>query len=99
VLVDHLNDLKRRGEIKNLAELVAFGTANRLRPIILTTFTTVSGLLPLAYGLGGESVNMAPMGLALGYGLLFATPITLILIPCLYMIGQDIRNLFRGGKL
>jgi len=95
VLVDHLNELKRRGEIGNLAELVAFGTANRLRPIILTTFTTVSGLLPLAYGLGGESVNMAPMGLALGYGLLFATPITLILIPCLYMIGQDIRNLFQ----
>ncbi len=93
VLVDHLNELRRQGDGKNLMELVASGTANRLRPIILTTFTTVSGLLPLAYGLGGESVDMAPMGLALGYGLLFATPITLILIPCLYMIGQDIRNL------
>ncbi len=94
VLVDHLNELKRQEKNKTLIELVASGTANRLRPILLTTFTTVSGLLPLAYGLGGESVNMAPMGLALGYGLLFATPITLILIPCLYMIGGDIRSLF-----
>lgn len=81
VLVDHLNELKRKEKDKPLAELVAFGTANRLRPILLTTFTTVAGLLPLAYGLGGESVDMAPMGLALGYGLLFATPITLILNP------------------
>jgi multidrug efflux pump subunit AcrB len=98
VLVDHLNELKRKEKDKSLTELVAFGTANRLRPILLTTFTTVSGLLPLAYGLGGESVNMAPMGLALGYGLLFATPITLVLIPCLYLIGHDIRSLVKRGK-
>ncbi|MCP4400779.1 MAG: efflux RND transporter permease subunit [bacterium] len=107
VLVDHLNGLQRsfvkgsrakKKETKDLMKLVASGTADRLRAIVLTTLTTVSGLLPLAYGLGGESVNMAPMGLALGYGLLFATPITLVLIPCLYMIGQDIGNLFRRSS-
>ena len=95
VLVDHLNNLIRRAESQNILAMIASGTADRLRPIILTTLTTVSGLLPLAYGLGGEDIYMAPMALALGYGLLFATPITLMLLPCLYMIGHDIRNLLK----
>lgn len=59
-----------------------------------TTFSTVAGLLPLAYGIGGTDPYMGPMALALGWGLLFATPLTLVLIPSLYMIGNDIANLF-----
>jgi multidrug efflux pump subunit AcrB len=98
VLVDHLNELIRRNDGQNLVNVIAAGTADRLRPIILTTLTTVAGLLPLAYGIGGESIEMAPMGLALGYGLLFATPVTLVLIPCLYMIGHDIRAFFTKNK-
>lgn len=81
-----------------LRQLIAAGTADRLRPVLLTTVTTVAGLLPLAYGLGGQDIFMAPMAMALGYGLLFATPITLVLIPCLYMIGNDIRHLFKRGQ-
>ncbi len=98
VLVDHLNSLTRQMKSSKIAALIATGTANRLRPIILTSLTTVSGLLPLAYGLGGEDIYMAPMALALGYGLLFATPITLVLLPCLYMIGRDLGNLFRRSS-
>jgi multidrug efflux pump subunit AcrB len=56
----------------------------------------VAGLLPLAYGVGGEDLLVGPMALALGYGLLLVTPLTLVLIPCLYMIGHDIRRLFRS---
>ncbi len=44
-------------------------------------------MLPLACGLGGQDLYMAPMALVLGYGLLFATPLTLLLLPCLYLIG------------
>jgi multidrug efflux pump subunit AcrB len=98
VLVDHLNELIRQNDGQNLVNVIAAGTADRLRPIILTTLTTVAGLLPLAYGIGGESIEMAPMGLALGYGLLFATPVTLVLIPCLYMIGHDIRTFFTKNE-
>ena len=94
VLVDHLNNLIRRAGTEHIAELIAAGAASRLRPIILTTFTTVAGLLPLVYGIGGEDIFMTPMSMALGYGLLFATPITLILLPCLYMIGYDLKFLF-----
>jgi multidrug efflux pump subunit AcrB len=90
VLVNHLNDLKQQRKDKTLREIVAEGTANRLRAIILTTLTTVAALLPLAYGIGGTAVFMAPMALAIGWGLVFATPLTLVLVPCFYMIRQDL---------
>jgi multidrug efflux pump subunit AcrB len=98
VLVDHLNQLTRRGSASNMKALVASGTADRLRPVLLTTLTTVAGLLPLAYGIGGEDTSMGPMAFALGYGLLFATPITLVLLPSLYMIGYDLKGLFGKAK-
>ncbi len=92
VMVDHLNDLIRRRKDEVMILLIAEGAANRLRPVILTTVTTVIGLIPLTYGIGGEDAMMGPMAMALGYGLLFATPITLILLPCLYMIREDIHR-------
>ena len=95
VLVSHLNELKRQKPDAPMKEIIAEGASNRLRAILLTTLTTVVGLLPLAYGLGGTSLYMSPMALSLGYGLLFATPITLVLVPCLYMIFYDISKLFR----
>ncbi len=98
VLVNHLNELKQKRSAEGIRELVAEGTSNRLRAIILTTLTTVAALLPLGYGLGGTAPFMAPMALALGWGLVFATPLTLILVPCLYMISQDIGGIFRRGE-
>jgi multidrug efflux pump subunit AcrB len=61
----------------------------------MTTFTTVVGLLPLAYGIGGSDPFIAPMALALGYGLLFVTPLTLVFVPSLYMVRSDIFNILR----
>jgi len=94
VLVSHLNELKKQNPDRELRDLVALGTANRLRAIILTTLTTVAGVLPLAYGIGGTDYFISPMALALGYGLLFATPLTLVLVPCLYLIWYDIGRVF-----
>jgi len=93
VLVNYLNELYQSGQTRDIPALVAKGTADRLRAILLTTVTTAAGLLPLAYGIGGTDATMMPMALALGWGLLLATPLTLVLIPCLYMIGFDIRDL------
>jgi multidrug efflux pump subunit AcrB len=98
VLVNHINELKDQRRDESIVGLVAAGTADRLRAIILTTLTTVAALLPLAYGLGGTAAFMAPMALAIGWGLLFATPLTLVLVPCLYMIGQDISGIFRTHR-
>ncbi len=94
VLVAHINDLRQQHPAHRVRQMVAMGTANRLRAVLLTTFSTVAGLLPLAYGIGGTDPYMGPMALALGWGLLFATPLTLVLIPSLYMIGNDVANLF-----
>ena len=71
--------------------LIAQAAQTRLRAVILTTLTTVVGVLPTAYGLAGYDAMLAEMMLSLSWGLLFGTIITLILIPCLYSVGQDIR--------
>ena len=65
----------------------------RLRAILLTTITTVAGVLPTAYGFAGYDSMLAEMMLALTWGLMFATVITLILIPCVYSMGKDLRFL------
>ena len=93
VMVSHINDLKKQRASENNIDIVAEGAANRLRAITMTTVTTVVGLVPLAYGIGGSDPFIAPMALALGYGLLFATPLTLIMIPCLYLVREDILRL------
>ncbi len=95
VLVNHINDLRKSSPDEPIIKVVAQGTADRLRAIILTTLTTVAGLLPLAYGVGGSALYMAPTALVLGYGLIFATSLTLVLIPSLYMIGHDIGRVFQ----
>ena len=99
VMVNHLNDVRKQSPSGDIVALIAEGCADRLRAVLMTTLTTVVGLVPLAYGLGGTDAFMAPMALALGYGLLFATPLTLVLVPCLYMIFHDIGRIFsRGGR-
>ncbi len=65
----------------------------RLRPILVTTLTTLGGVLPMAYGIGGYDVMVAPMSLALGWGLGLSTMVTLILVPVLYSIASDLRRL------
>jgi multidrug efflux pump subunit AcrB len=98
VLINHVNALRKAQPDKPIVDILAQGTADRMRAIIMTTVTTVAALLPLAYGWGGTDSWMAPMALALSWGLIFATPLTLVLVPCLFMVGQDMHGLLRRGK-
>lgn len=84
VLINRINELLADGNL--LIDAVREAAISRLRPIVLTSLTTVVGLLPLAYGVGGTDVFMGPMSLTLGYGLLFSLPIVLLVIPCLYLL-------------
>lgn len=84
VLIDRINHLREAGQDKTRAILEA--GRNRLRPILMTTATTVLGLLPLALGLGEGAELRAPMGIAVIGGLLFATLLTLLVIPVLYQL-------------
>jgi multidrug efflux pump subunit AcrB len=90
VLVTYVNDLKRSG--KTTAEAVVEGTTTRLRPILLTSLTTIAGLLPTALGLGGKSVVWGPMASTIIFGLIFSTFTALFIIPSLYGILEDIRD-------
>jgi multidrug efflux pump subunit AcrB len=83
-------------------EAVLDAVVGRLRPILVTTLTTLGGVLPTAYGIGGYDAMVAPMSLALGWGLAFSTLVTLFLVPSLYALASDLRGLVpvlrRGGS-
>ena len=98
VMVNHLNYRQQENKNKDIFVCIASAAKERLRAIILTSLTTLAGLLPLAYGIGGVDYLLQPMVLALGYGLLFATFVNLILVPCLYSIHYSINNFFRARK-
>ena len=72
------------------AEAIIMAGRRRLRAVLLTAITTIVGLLPTAYGWGGLDPFVSSMALALSWGLIFATLITLIVIPALFMAGVDV---------
>lgn len=91
VLIDFINK-KRKTGTGTLRSIVTAGST-RLRPITLTSLTTVSGLMPMAIGLGGKSVVWQPLANTIIWGLLMATFLTLFIIPCLYAITLDMKKL------
>ena len=79
-------------------EAIVLAGRRRLRAVVLTAVTTVVGLLPTAYGWGGMDPFVAPMALALSWGLVFATLITLIVIPAALAVSIDIADHFRNRR-
>ncbi len=90
VLVDRINQLRRRGG--QLGDAIVRAGGERLRPILMTTATTVLGLLPMALGLGEGAELRAPLAVTVIGGLLLATALTLIVVPVIYslMSGKDV---------
>jgi len=84
--------INKRKENMNRIMAVFMSAKHRFRPIVLTTITTFGGLAPLMIKTRGESAFLAPMAIALGFGLVFATLITLFLIPSLYLILDDAKQ-------
>ncbi len=92
LLIDYINTKREEGMTDMEAVLEA--GRRRFRPIILTSLTTAIGLLPMIMERSVQAQFLIPMAISLGFGILFATAITLLLIPSLYMILEDIRALF-----
>ena len=92
VLVDTSNRYRRGG--KAPLEAVIDGGARRLRPIVLTSLTTFFGLLPMIFEDSVQARFLIPMALSLGFGVIFATFIILLLVPAVYMMVEDARGLF-----
>ncbi len=82
VLISFINELRSKG--KGVKEAIREAAETRLRPIILTSLTTIVGLLPTAIGVGGYSVVWSPMASTIIFGLVFSTMTTLFIIPMLY---------------
>jgi multidrug efflux pump subunit AcrB len=86
LLVDYTNKLRKSG--LELHEAVSRAGRTRLRPILMTTFATVLGLIPLALGIGGET-SQAPLAIAVIGGLTVSTFLTLFFIPTLYTVFEE----------
>ena len=93
VLVDFIN--RRRDAGLSLHDAVLQAGGRRFRPILLTSLTTFAGLMPLMAETSLQAQFLKPMAISLAYGILFATFITLLLIPTAYLITEDIKSLFQ----
>jgi multidrug efflux pump subunit AcrB len=92
LLIDRVNQ-NRRDEKEELLQAVLDAGQRRFRPILLTSLTTFFGLAPMIMERSVQAQFLIPMAISLGFGILFATGITLLLIPTLYMALEDIRGL------
>ena len=90
VLVDYINLNRERG--MSIVNSIVLGGKSRLRPVLMTTATTVLGMLPMAIGIGEGSEMWQPMGVVIVFGLTISTLVTLVLIPTIY-------GSFAAGKL
>ncbi|MBN2077577.1 MAG: efflux RND transporter permease subunit, partial [Spirochaetes bacterium] len=89
VLIDFAN--RQRAQGKTLHDAIHTAAITRFRPILLTSLTTFGGLSPIMLETSRQARFMIPMAISLGFGILFATLITLILVPCFYMAIEDMR--------
>ena len=93
VMVDFINRERRRGG--GLLAAVQEAGAARFRPILLTSITTFAGLAPLLLEQGAQADFMKPMAISLAFGVLFATAITLVMVPAAYLVLDDVERVLR----
>ena len=97
VMVDYVNNARKRGI--RLKEAVMHAGNKRFRAIMLTSITTFIGLVPIIFfEVSAQAQIVIPMAVSLAFGVLFATIVTLVLIPCLYLIIEDLKALFKRKK-
>ncbi len=95
IMIDYAN---RRRQEHSALEAISQAGLRRFRPIMLTTLTTFGGLMPLIFEQSLQAQYIIPMAISLGFGILFATAIILVLVPCLYMILEDIKDSFGASS-
>ena len=95
VLIDYIGQLRESEFDGTLEELVAKGSAARLRPVLMTTMTTIVGMIPSALAFGEGGAMMQPLAIVIIGGLTVSTLVTLVLIPTLYLMCDRIENSFK----
>ncbi|MCK5218985.1 efflux RND transporter permease subunit, partial [bacterium] len=102
IMVTFINRIFKEKTFTNISQVyqaIAAGARQRFRAVILTTLTTVAALLPTVYGIGGSAKTLVPVVMAMAYGLIFATLLTLVLIPSLYLINFDMHQWRKRDQL
>ncbi len=94
ILIDRINQLREDGMLRR--EAIVLAGSQRIRPILMTSITTILALLPLTIGLGESASLRAPMALAVIGGLVSSTLLTLIVIPCVYWIFDNLSSFLKG---
>jgi multidrug efflux pump subunit AcrB len=94
ILVNFAKRLRREG-MSRVEAMIEAGRV-RVRPILLTSITTFLGISPLIFFATGQTAFLSPMAVSLGFGLLFATAVILVAIPCFYLIADDLRERARA---
>lgn len=96
LLIDRINQLRESGISKK--EAIVLAGTQRIRPILMTSLTTILALLPLTIGIGDSASLRAPMALAVIGGLVSSTLLTLVVIPCVYWVFDSFSNWIRGAN-
>jgi multidrug efflux pump subunit AcrB len=87
IMIDYANRQRRD---RSVFEAVKEADVRRFRPIILMTLTTFGGLSPIILERSSQAYQLIPMAISLGFGIVFATSIILIIVPCLYLVLEDL---------
>ena len=90
ILIDRINQLREAGVGKK--EAIVLAGSQRIRPILMTSLTTILGLLPLTIGCGESASLRSPMALAVIGGLVSSTLLTLVVIPCVYWVFDNLSS-------
>jgi len=101
VMIYTLNKQSEENNALLTDQEIAHGASLRFRPIVITSLTTVAGLLPTAYGIAGTNSYITPMVMAMAWGVLFGMFVTLFILPCFYALDRDIKHWLatRSGAL
>ena len=98
-MISFIDEMREEGKY-SFEEVLVKASTLRLRAVFVTSLTTISGLLPTAYGIGGNDALLIPMTLAMAWGLTSGTLLTIIWVPAAYGILEDFnRKLFRKSRL
>lgn len=93
IMADQINIRLRKLKTFNINEVVAIGAASRFRAIVLTSLTTLGGLFPMAYGLGGDSGFTKALAFSMAWGILLSSILTLFFFPSVFAVMHDLSNI------
>jgi len=98
IMIDYANKQRQQGQ--SVFQAIHDAGVRRFRPIMLTTLTTFGGLTPIILETSQQATYLIPMAISLGFGIVFATAIILVIVPCLYLVLEDLgKRGVKNGKM